>query len=197
MMTPSQEQRRRRILSSARGALALGGYDGLQMREVATDADVALGTLYRYFPSKEHLILSLMASDIRTMGERLGPDMIVGDTPAERITQVLHIAHQAMMRNSVVTAAHVRALVSGRAELTSVVAEVTTDMRDIIAGAVGENDPADSSRTIAVADTLFDVWLGALVAWLTSPSDGDDLVAKLDRTIALIFSAEPIQRGPQ
>ena len=34
-----------------------GGYDAVQMRTVAERADVALGTLYRYFPSKIHLLV--------------------------------------------------------------------------------------------------------------------------------------------
>ena len=41
-----------------------GGFDGLAMRDVATTADVALGTLYRYFPSKEYLLVSMMADEV-------------------------------------------------------------------------------------------------------------------------------------
>ena len=32
-----------------------GEYDAIQMRDVAQEAGVALGTVYRYFTSKEHL----------------------------------------------------------------------------------------------------------------------------------------------
>ena len=48
---------------------AEGGYDAVQMREVAERADVALGTLYRYFPSKVHLLVAAMGGTFRTLQE--------------------------------------------------------------------------------------------------------------------------------
>ncbi len=41
------------------------------MREVAQRSDVALGTLYRYFPSKEFLLVSVMLADIGRLADRL------------------------------------------------------------------------------------------------------------------------------
>ena len=39
---------------------AEGGYDAAQMRAVALRAEVALGTIYRYFASKDHLLAATM-----------------------------------------------------------------------------------------------------------------------------------------
>src|SRR5512133_401214 len=51
-----QQQRRDRIVRAAISLLEHGGeYDQIQMRDVAGEAGVALGTVYRYFTSKEHL----------------------------------------------------------------------------------------------------------------------------------------------
>src|SRR3954454_18073499 len=51
-----QQQRRDRIVRAAISLLEHGGeYDRIQMRDVAGEAGVALGTVYRYFTSKEHL----------------------------------------------------------------------------------------------------------------------------------------------
>ena len=47
----AQRERRRRILDATIALANEGGFDAVQMREVADNADVALGTLYRYFPS--------------------------------------------------------------------------------------------------------------------------------------------------
>ena len=47
-----------------RGAIASkGGYEAVQMRAVAERADVAVGTLYRYFPSKVHLLVSALGRE--------------------------------------------------------------------------------------------------------------------------------------
>ena len=51
-----QQERRDRIVRAAISLLEHGGeYDAIQMRDVALEAGVALGTVYRYFTSKEHL----------------------------------------------------------------------------------------------------------------------------------------------
>jgi len=51
-----QQERRDRIVRAAISLLEHGGeYDAIQMRDVAREAGVALGTVYRYFTSKEHL----------------------------------------------------------------------------------------------------------------------------------------------
>src|SRR3954469_16432421 len=50
-----QQERRERIVRAAITLLEQGEYDAIQMRDVAREAGVALGTVYRYFTSKEHL----------------------------------------------------------------------------------------------------------------------------------------------
>jgi len=60
----SQVARRARILRSAAELGAAHGFDGVQMQEVAKDAGVALGTVYRYFPSKIQLFLAVMGEQM-------------------------------------------------------------------------------------------------------------------------------------
>ena len=48
----AQRERRKRILDATMAIASKGGYEAVQMRAVADRADVAVGTLYRYFPSK-------------------------------------------------------------------------------------------------------------------------------------------------
>ncbi len=59
----AQRERRQRILDATYALAREGGYDAVQMRAVADQADVALGTLYRYFPSKVHLLVSALARE--------------------------------------------------------------------------------------------------------------------------------------
>ena len=53
--------RRSAILSAARDAAADGGMAAVQIAPVAVRANVAAGTVYRYFPSKAELISELIA----------------------------------------------------------------------------------------------------------------------------------------
>ena len=58
--TPSQVARRERIIRAATELLEEREYERIQIRHVADAASVALGTLYRYFPSKEQLYAEVL-----------------------------------------------------------------------------------------------------------------------------------------
>src|SRR5664279_391247 len=68
----AQRDRRRRILDATVSLASKGGFDAVQMRAVAELADVALGTLYRYFPSKIHLLVSALARQFEETEANLG-----------------------------------------------------------------------------------------------------------------------------
>lgn len=59
---------RARILTAARDIFAAQGVD-VQMSDVARQAQVSIGTLYRNFPTKEGLVDTLLAQRLRTMCE--------------------------------------------------------------------------------------------------------------------------------
>ena len=79
--SPAQRERRRRILEAATALAAKGGFEQMQMRAVAEHADVALGTLYRYFPSKIHLLVSVLAQQFEVAGGQPGPQGRPRETP--------------------------------------------------------------------------------------------------------------------
>src|ERR1700678_2621464 len=85
----AQRERRKRILDATLALASKGGYDAVQMRTVAERADVALGTLYRYFPSKIHLLVSALAREFGRTQERLAKTAIPGETTYERMGFVL------------------------------------------------------------------------------------------------------------
>ena len=55
-----QAARRQRIVDAAWAMLERQPYEQIQIRDVAATAGVALGTLYRYFSSKEHLYAAVL-----------------------------------------------------------------------------------------------------------------------------------------
>ena len=67
----AQRDRRKRILDATLALAAKGGYEAVQIRTVAQRADVALGTLYRHFPSKVHLLVSGLAREFERTQENL------------------------------------------------------------------------------------------------------------------------------
>src|ERR1051325_2989498 len=77
----AQRDRRKRILDATLALASKGGYDAVQMRTVAERADVALGTLYRYFPSKIHLLVSALTEEFEQLHDKLFRKPVPGDTP--------------------------------------------------------------------------------------------------------------------
>jgi AcrR family transcriptional regulator len=78
-LTAGQLERIARVLETTLELAADGGFDAVRMRKVTTRSGVALGTIYRYFNSREHLIyvatsewLAVIAKDalVATAGER-------------------------------------------------------------------------------------------------------------------------------
>src|SRR5438128_2639988 len=86
-----QAERRSRVVSAAKALAAKGGYVAVQMRSVAQEADVALGTLYRYFSSKDALLLAGLEQLAEDMQVQLAEHPAQGATSHERVTKVLGI----------------------------------------------------------------------------------------------------------
>src|SRR5580692_2528554 len=94
----AQRDRHRRILDATLALASKGGYEAVQMRTVAERADVALGTLYRYFPSKIHLLVSALTEEFDEMQEKLDRKPVPGDTPTDRVMYVLGRTTRSMQR---------------------------------------------------------------------------------------------------
>jgi AcrR family transcriptional regulator len=153
----SQAARRRRVLDAAMRLAARGGFEAVQMRDVATEANVALGTVYRYFTSKERLLLEAMVEQIETLGRRLESKPPQGHTAVARVADVLSRATASLQRHPEVTAAMVRAFGSAQPEHADIVRRVSEAMTGIITGAMHEGVPAP--RDLAVARVLQQVFL--------------------------------------
>src|SRR5262249_38289549 len=120
----AQRDRRKRILDATLAGASKGGSDGVRRRPVAERADVALGTLYRYFPSKIHLLVSGLAGEFEETQERLARRPIPGETPYDRMLYVLGRIPRSMQREPMLTEAMTRAFMfadpSAAAEVNTV-----------------------------------------------------------------------------
>jgi AcrR family transcriptional regulator len=183
-LTQSQLARQERMLEVATKLATDGGFDAVQMRTVAVESDVALGTLYRYFPSKEHLLVSAMLRQIGELATRLTIKPPSGLEPTERVIDVLRRANQALQRQPQFTLAVVRALASGDETVAPAVRQVRVSMRSIIIAAIGQST---SPRDELVAEVLEEVWLSALVSWISGVDSAQSVIRKLHDATRLLF----------
>jgi TetR/AcrR family transcriptional regulator, cholesterol catabolism regulator len=122
--TRAQHDRRQRMLQVATAMLATGGEDALQMKELAERAAVSLATLYRYFPSKDHLLLAIVQGRYESALRRVTSEVPRGGTVQERVTSHLLREFRAEQRDQQLTAALSRVLSDTRPEYVPVIAQV-------------------------------------------------------------------------
>ncbi len=67
----AQRARRDRIVHAAVAMMSEAEYERIQVKDVAEAADVALGTLYRYFVSKDHLFAEALVAWADGFGDDL------------------------------------------------------------------------------------------------------------------------------
>jgi TetR/AcrR family transcriptional regulator, cholesterol catabolism regulator len=89
-LTASQFARRERIVKVALNLLVNGDYEKIQMKDVAEASEVALGTVYRYFTSKEHLFAAVQLEWVKSLHRQILRRPPSGLSNLERLSQVLH-----------------------------------------------------------------------------------------------------------
>jgi AcrR family transcriptional regulator len=181
----AQRERRKRILDATLALASKGGYDAVQMRSVAERADVALGTLYRYFPSKIHLLVAALTEEFERMQEKLDRKPIPGDTATERMMFVLSRVTRTMQRDPMLTEAMTRAFMFADPSAAAEVNTVANQMVRMFTRAMHDGDP--SADDIAIARVIGDVWLSNLVAWVTRRATTDDVASRLELSARLLL----------
>jgi AcrR family transcriptional regulator len=168
-LTKSQAARRQRVIAAALELASEGGYDAVQMRDVATRANVALGTIYRYFSSKDALLAAAMVQWMAELEERVLARPPAGRRTPERVMNVLDRALRAIDREPQLTRAVVTALTAG--DPAGVVALAGTT--DTLARIMRPAFPADVDPAVeaSVAKMLGHIWWSTLIAWAAGMGD--------------------------
>jgi AcrR family transcriptional regulator len=182
----SQLARRERILDAAVELAGEGGYDAVQMREVAERADVALGTLYRYFPSKVHLLVTAMGRTFIELQESVQRSD-ANSAPEERVYRVVAAVTRYLAKNRRLSGAMIRALMIADVDAGKEVDAVGAQMVGFITEASHEPGSTPSERDILIAHVIGKVWLSDVLTLLTRRMTVSQVLEDLEATIALVM----------
>lgn len=167
-----------------------GGFDAVQMREVAERAGVALGTLYRYFPSKIHLLVAALDREFERTETRTAARAVPGDTPHERVMHVLGRMTRALQQQPGLAEALVRAFMFADAtvsdEIHRAAQRLTTVIARAIAGRPGHSGASDDEEAARIG-IIADVWLAALVGWVTGRKTAAEVAESVDVAVRLLL----------
>lgn len=183
-LTPNQAARRARVLDAAMDLAAEGGYDAVQMRDVATRAQVALGTIYRYFSSKDHLLAACQVELWRAQAERLQEKPPQGARASDRVIALLGRS----MRGALTEPKRTAALVTASASPDPAVRECQAEMMAIMDGVLQRAmDDVDEERREAVSVTLRQVWFAWLLGWVNGWNDAATVNRQLESATRLLL----------
>ena len=183
-LTEKQSARRSRVLAAAMDLAEEGGYDAVQMRDVAARAEVALGTVYRYFESKDQLLAAVWSSWNGELERRIHGRPLEGTTRAERVIDFLRRATRPLERRPLLAAALVQSVASSEPGAAEYQREVASWMTRIVFDAMDGLDPDDAQ---AIRVVLGHVWYSVLLAWVKGRTEADEMHEVLASTCHLLL----------
>ncbi|GAA1010769.1 TetR family transcriptional regulator [Streptomyces sp. F-3] len=190
-LTERQQARRRRILHASAHLACRGGFDAVQMREVAEASQVALGTLYRYFPSKVHLLVATMQDQLEQLHAALRRKPPAGENAAERVAETLMRAFRALQREPQLADAMVRALTFADRSASPEVDQVSRQTTAIILDAMGRENP--TPEQLSAVRVIEHTWFSALIAWLSGRASIAQVRADVETACRLIGPTAPAE----
>jgi AcrR family transcriptional regulator len=188
MSQENSDPRTDRILDVALELAERDGYDAVRLRQVAERADVALGTVYRRFASKEDILAAVLAREVGRLREALPMLRIEGDDPESRLESFLGIATRSMTSRPKLSSAMFRTVASGVPELSEKVSRYYGSMAEIFLVVMYGEDAEVSEDQAVVAKLIQSVWFAALVGW-TGGMHGPEQVVSLTTTAAKLMLA--------
>lgn len=189
-LTERQAARRERVVKAAIALASSGGYEAVQMRDVAAKARVALGTLYRYFSSKDHLLVSCLAQWTRDFQQRIALRPPAGEAPADRVVDVLKRAATALERSPNLMEAFVTGLTSISADDLAGLEEVTEVYELLNEFITSAMDHGEQPQSAAVVRVVGMVWLAALMARVRGWAQAGQMAEDLEAAVRLLLHDE-------
>lgn len=177
---PSSAEQRARFTRMLDAAAQLGAekeLERVQMHEVAKLAGVAIGTLYRYFPSKTHLFVAVMVDQIDQMSEGFARRAQPAATPQDEIFETLLRATRALLRRPLLANAMIQSTSTAKVTAIPDVARVDRQFRDVLFAAAGLEQVTENDSVLV--RLLVSAWFGIIQSCLNGrisvPDAEDDL----------------------
>ena len=178
-----QARRRARVVDTARRLAEDGGYDAVQMRTVAQQADVALGTIYRYFTSKDQLLLAVLSQVAEQLEGQINERPPSGATAAERVADVTGRCCAVLEANPLLGHAMVTALSTSDPAGIEMRDVVNEQLKTILGKALdGHIDAFDD-----IVHVLGMVWFAAMQGWITGRTPSGSMSEELALAARLLL----------
>jgi len=179
-----QAARRQRLLDAAFSLLETRDYEKISVREVAESAEVALATLYHYFPSKEHLFAEALVQWASTLGSDVTRRPLTGTTPAQKVEEALRRSARAFERRPQLARLLMRFETSDEPFAHEVLSRLDATTTDVYLELLDHLPRDEAVRVVRVLDGVFD---SSLRAWSSGRATTADLHRSLSDAVRLVL----------
>src|ERR1700733_11938369 len=184
---PSRVERRNRIIRTALEQLSESDYDAVKRRDVAKAADVALATLYRYFPSKEQLFAAVQLEWVERLQRRVAQRGLRGNSNLERLLDVLQRSISSFKKSP----QFYRVLLM----LESTKDPVARELYEVMARATAETyreaisdvDPETAARLL---QATLDILGAEMRAWALGRRPIEEAARHIEESLRLLFTSQ-------
>ena len=191
------EERAQRIVETAIELAEKGGFEAVRLRDVAADAGVALGTLYRRFRSKEELLVAALEFEVENLEKRFSARPPTGTDEIERVMGFFDLVVRGLLRRQNLARALLKAVSSGDPELTQKMAAYHARIERMLVMALRDEVILDAEGNLAVlasgsregqaAETLNQVWYALLMGWAGGVHGQSSMLEKMRSSAELIL----------
>ncbi|MEX3651631.1 TetR family transcriptional regulator [Mycolicibacterium fortuitum] len=168
--TPRQQARTAAILRAAARLGALHGLERVQMSDIAAEARVALGTLYRYYPTKHHLYAAVLTSSVRAMPETAE----IPDDPVLAVCDFLSAAAERLLAQPPLARAMLVSINAIRSS-ADVPADLSTHERILTVAGITEPTDEDHRLVRMVEQCMYGILTWATAGQLDATAAADDV----------------------
>jgi len=182
-----QQERRERIVRAAITLLEHGEYDAIQMRDVAQEAGVALGTVYRYFTSKEHLYAAALLEWAADFPAREPSRRSNGRTDEAELRALMRRAVRAFERYPQMMRVEIVIESSPDPNARALFDQFAARNVGALTSSLSSTDPETAA---AIVETVNSVLATRLRAWALGRVTIADVDRSVQKTLDLIFASD-------
>ena len=188
LLTKEQLARRQRIIDAGLVLLERNEYERIQIKDVAEEADVALGTLYHYFSSKEHLFAEVLVKWAATLRSSLARHPPQGLTPREKLTAALHRSVRAFQHQPQLARLIASLELSSDPFATEILERLDQTTSSVYMELLEGVDPGRARTIVRTVDAVLD---SQLRSWSAGRLPITGVYDYLTESIDLIFGEDP------
>jgi AcrR family transcriptional regulator len=177
--TPAQQARYDRVVAAAAEVLSGRGEEAVQMKDLAQRAGVSLATLYRYFPSKDYVLLAVCLVRYQDAARKVFAEVPQGDSVRGRVASYLMREFRAQQRDQCLTAALTRVLTETRRSYSAIIETIEHLHLQIVRHVAAAGDSLSEQRA-KLLPIVIDIFSAATRHWLAGSFSASEVKLQIE-----------------